>query len=51
MVTDPSLYSSDGDVLGDAEMYASPPTDPWNPDASSPVAAISWPTNNAVVAF
>ena len=54
MITDPSLYSSDGDALSDMEMFGSPgiqPTDPWNNDVSIPSASILWPTNNTVVAF
>jgi len=51
MLTDPSLYSSDGDALSDAEQFDLPPTDPWNDDVSVPVATIVSPTNNAVVVF
>jgi len=51
LLTDPTLFSSDGDTLSDAEMFAFPPTDPWNPDTSVPAATLSWPTNNAVVVF
>lgn len=28
MLTDPSLFSSDGDMLGDGEQFNTPPTDP-----------------------
>ena len=51
MITDPSLYSSDGDALSDMEMFDFPPTDSWNPDTDKPSASILYPTNNAVVAF
>jgi len=54
MVTDPSLYSSDGDALSDMEMFGSPgipPTDPWNSDVDKPSASILYPSNNTVVVF
>ena len=54
MITDPSLYSSDGDALSDMEMYGSAgskPTDPWNNDMDKPSAIIVSPTNNTVVVY
>ncbi len=49
MYTDPSLFDTDGDGLGDgAELHGSPPTDPLNGDATPPVVSIILPTNSII---
>ncbi|MCF7818699.1 MAG: hypothetical protein K9M54_12555 [Kiritimatiellales bacterium] len=49
LYTDPSLFDTDGDGLGDGnELLGMPPTDPLNDDAAPPVVFIVWPTNGQV---
>jgi len=51
LLADPSLYDTDDDGLNDfEEVHGTPPTDPWNPDASAPVVSIGSPVGGTTFA-
>ena len=50
LISDPSIYDTDDDGLNDEEeVNGTPPTDPWDPDASAPSVNVGSPANGTTI--